>query len=187
MSLDWSEVAALAQVVAGVGVVASLLLVLAQLRSQGQEQFVSGTSTTFEIWMDDDFQRALQWVLYDLSERTWPAFVAANRGKYGERAFVRVGSYYNRIGYMVTHRLLGREDRLLLDTVAGSAIAVWQKIEPLVLEARLIDNSTLFQDYQLMLPACYECYVPSQPVSGRAMEATAEAARRAVEAEQPGR
>jgi hypothetical protein len=52
----------------------------------------------------------------------------------------------------------------VLDTVAGLAIAVWQKIGPLVLEARLIENSTLFQDYERMLPRCYECYVPTQPI-----------------------
>ncbi len=68
----------------------------------------------------------------------------------------------NRIGYLVTYRLLGTRDRILLDTVAGSAIIIWQKIEPLVLEARLVENSTLFQDYERMLPRCRECYVYSE-------------------------
>jgi len=167
MPLDWTEVIAIATVFSGFAVVGSALLVLAQLRRQAQELFVSGTASLFEIWVDDDFQRAVQWVLYGLSERSWRQFVEAHRGEYGERAFTRVGSYFNRIGYLVTHRLLGNEDRLLLDTVAGDAIAVWQKIEPLVLEARLIDNSTIFQDYQRMLPECYECYVPTQPVPDR--------------------
>jgi hypothetical protein len=142
-------------------------VVVAQLRHQGEEQFVTGTVATFTIWMDDEFQQAVQWVLYELKEQTWREFVQAHRGKYGERAFNRVGAYYNRIGYLVTHRLLGDEDQLLLATAAGSAIAVWQKIEPLVLEARLIDNSTMFEDFELMLPECYECYVPSQPAPHR--------------------
>jgi hypothetical protein len=125
---------------------------------------VTATSSTFNIWENDDFQRAQQWVLYEMSERTWREFVAAHRGKYGERAFNRVGAFYNRIGYLVTRHLLGGNDQLELDTVAGTAIAIWKKIEPLVLEARLIENSTLFQDFQRMLPECYSCYVPSQPV-----------------------
>ena len=177
MSVDWGEVAALAAALNGLAVVGSVLLILAQLRRQDQEQFVSGTGAMFEIWVDDDFQQAVQWVLYAMSERTWHAFVAANRGKYGERAFIRVGGYFDRIGYLVTHGLLGGQDRLLLDTLAGPAIAVWQKIEPLVLEARLVENSTMFQDFQRMLPECYECYVPGQPVPARVVEEAEEAAR----------
>lgn len=164
MNVNWNEVVAIATLVSGIALVGSILLVLIQLRNQGQEEFVSATAVTFRIWSEDDFQRAQQWVLYDLSEQTWRDFVKVNRGKYGERAFFRVGGYYNRVGYLVTHHMLGGHDDLLLDTLAGPAIAVWRKIEPLVLEARLVENSTLFQDFQRMLPACYACYVPSQPV-----------------------
>ena len=164
MNVDWTEVVAIATLVSGIALFGSILLVLVQLRNQGQEEFVSGTAVTFKVWSEDDFQRAQQWVLYDLSEQTWRDFVAANRGKYGERALFRVGGFYNRVGYLVTRRMLGGHDDLLLDTLAGPAIAVWRKIEPLVLEARLVENSTLFQDFQRMLPECYACYVPSQPV-----------------------
>ncbi len=177
MSIDWSEVTALATAISGFALVATALLILFQLRRQGEEQFVTGTASLFQLWENDDFQRALQWVLYGLDEQSWRAFVAAHRGQYGERALTRVGAYFNRIGYLVTRRLLGGQDRLLLDTVAGPAIAVWQKIEPLVLEARLIENSTMFQDYQRMLPRCYECYVPSQPVPPRIQEGAEQAAR----------
>jgi hypothetical protein len=54
--------------------------------------------------MDDDFQKAMQWVLNDLSEQTWRSFIAAHRGKYGERAFLRVGGYFNRTGYLLEFR-----------------------------------------------------------------------------------
>jgi hypothetical protein len=164
VSIDWAMVTALATALGGVGVVGTLLLVLVQLRKQGEEDFVSATGPTFEAYMSDDFQRAAQWVLYGLHEDTWRAFVAAHRGKYGERAFYRVGAFYNRVGYLVTHRLLGGLDQLELDLVAGQAIAIWQKVEPLVLEARLIENSTLFRDFEQMLPECYECYVPGRPL-----------------------
>jgi hypothetical protein len=164
MSVNWLMVEALATAVYGVAFIASIVLLLKQLRRQNQESFVSGTASTFGTWMDDDFQRAQQWILYELKEQTWKAFMAAHRNDYGERAFYRVGGYYNRIGYLVSYHMLGRNDRILLDTVAGMAITVWQKISPLVLEARLIENSTMFQDYERMLPECYECYVPTQPI-----------------------
>jgi hypothetical protein len=156
-------VIAIATALSGIAVVSSLLLVLIQLNKQSEEEFVSGTATTFEVFVSDDFQRAVQWVLYELHEDSWRQFVVAHRGRYGERALIRVGAFYNRIGYLVTQNLLGGLDGLMLDAVAGQAIAVWQKIEPLVLEARLIENSMLFQDFQRMLPECYECYVPSRP------------------------
>lgn len=161
---DWAAITAVATIISGLAVVGSLLAVAFQLQKQGQEDFVAATSSLFDTWLDDDFQRAMQWVLYDLTQCTWRTFLAAHRGKYGERAFIRVGSYFNRTGYLVTHKLMGGHEQYILDSVAGRAIEVWQKIEPLVLEARLVQNSTLFQDFQMMLPECYACYVPTQPI-----------------------
>jgi hypothetical protein len=45
----------------------------------------------------------------------------------------------------------------------------------LVLEARLIENSTLFQDFERMLPRCYECYMPTQPLPRDIREAAVRA------------
>jgi hypothetical protein len=148
-----------------------------QLRRQEQESFVSTTASLYQVWADDDFQRALQWVLYELNAPTWKAFMDQNRGQYGERAFLRIGSYFNRVGYLVTHRMLGHNDRILLDNVAGQAIEVWDKIGPLVLEARLVENSTMFTDFERMLPDCYACYVPSRAVPDQVREGAEEAAR----------
>jgi hypothetical protein len=175
VSVDWAEVQAYALIFSGIAVVISLLLVQIQLKRDAEEEFVTATAPTFEIGSSDDFQRAIQWILYELKEDTWSTFAAAHRGKYGERAFYRVGYYYNRVGYLVTHHLLGGLDDLILDTVAGQAIAVWQKMAPLVLEARLIENSTLFVDFERMLPECYECYVPTRPVPPSIREGAAAA------------
>ena len=162
MTINWEEITSIATAIYGSAFLISLLFLVVQLRRQAGERFVVSTQKTFEIWMTDDFQKAQQWILYELKEQTWKEFVAAHRGDYGERAFIRVGSYYNRIGYLVMYHLLGTSDRILLDTIAGPAIRIWQKIEPLVLEARLVENSTLFQDYERMLPRCRECYVLSE-------------------------
>lgn len=175
--MNWSMVAGIGVAVYTVAFIAGIGLVIRELAEQGRERFVTATSPTFRIWEDDSFQQALQWVLYELKEATWKAFVAAHRGDYGERAFIRVGSYFNRIGYLVTYGFLGQNDRILLDSVGGAAIAVWQKIAPLVLEARLVENSTLFQDFERMLPRCYECYVPTQPVPPGVKAGAQEASR----------
>ena len=39
-------------------------------------------------------------------------------------------------------------------------VAVWQKIWPLVGEARRLEHATLFADFERLLPACRVCYVP---------------------------
>ena len=53
------------------------------------------------------------------------------------------------------------DDDEILPTVGGYAIAVWNKIEPLVKEARRIENSNLFVNFERILPSCRECYVPT--------------------------
>jgi len=45
-------------------------------------------------------------------------------------------------------------------TIGGYAVAVWYRIEPLVKELRLRENAVLFQNYELLLPECHDCYVP---------------------------
>jgi hypothetical protein len=98
------------------------------------------------------------WVLHKMKETTWPEFIAAHRGGVGEIAFDRVGAFYDRVGTLIRLRLVNEEQ--ILATIGGSAIAVWQKVEPLVQEARRIENSALFGNFEWMLPACHECYVP---------------------------
>ncbi len=159
---DWNEWTAIGTLVYGAGFLVSLTLFWSQLRRQAEERFVASSEPIFTIWLDDDFQRAQQWVLWQLQERTWRDFVRAHRGDYGERALLRVGAYYNRVGYLVVHRLIRGHERILLELIAGSAIAVWRKVKPLVLEARLVENTTLFSYFERMLPDCYECYVPGQ-------------------------
>lgn len=164
MSINWLAIEALATTGSGIAVLVSAVLVLRQLREQSKEEFASGSSVTFEIWMDDDFQHALQWILYDLNFESWDAFMEAHRGQYGERAFLRVGSFYNRVGYMVKYHLLGAYEAILLDNLGSSAIEVWVKIEPLVLNARQTVNAKMFQDFQRLIPECYGYYVPRRSV-----------------------
>ncbi len=162
MSENWPEIEALAVALSDIALVISLLLVLTQLRKQGESQFIEASADAFNQWMRDDFQRAQQWILNELKETSWREFTRVHRNQYGERAFLRVGAYYNRVGYLVTRRLLGGLEDIELELIAGSAIRVWQKLQPLVLEARLIENATLFQEFERLVPECMECYVPGQ-------------------------
>lgn len=164
VSVNWVAVEALGTIGSGMAILVSALLVLRQLREENKEEFITGTAATFTIWMDDDFQRAQQWILYELDLQTWDAFFEAHRGQYGERAFIRVGSFYNRIGYMVEYRMLGAYEGIIVDVIASSAIQVWEKMEPLILDARRTRNATLYQDFQRLLPTCYGRYIPSRAV-----------------------
>jgi hypothetical protein len=97
--------------------------------------------------------------LHELKDPTWENFCAPGRGKRTERALHRVGGYYDRVGNLVRHNLIRRQE--ILPTVGGNAVAVWSRIEPLVKELRLRENAVLFENYEWLLPECQECYVPA--------------------------
>jgi hypothetical protein len=97
--------------------------------------------------------------LHELKDPTWENFCAPGRGKRTERALHRVGGYYDRVGNLVRHNLIRRQE--ILPRVGGNAVAVWSRIEPLVKELRLRENAVLFENYEWLLPECQECYVPA--------------------------
>ncbi len=90
--------------------------------------------------------------------QSWEEFIAGGRGERTERALHRIGGFYDRIGSLVRHGLIREDD--ILPTVAGSAIAIWHRIEPVVQEARRRENAFLFQNFEAVLPKCRDCYVP---------------------------
>ena len=55
MSINGLAIEALATIGSGIALFVSAIFVLRQLREQSKEKFASGTSVTFEIWMDHDF------------------------------------------------------------------------------------------------------------------------------------
>ena len=177
MIISWDEVTGLSTALSALVLAVTAILILFQIRRDDAVSFVASTSQLFRVWNSDNFQQAIQWVLYDLDVNTWEDFLRRFGDGPGERAFLRVGYYFNRVGYLTANHLLGSYDRIILDTISGPAIACWQRMEPLVLEARLVQNSTLFQDYERMLPRCYECYVPTMPVPPHIRAGAAEAER----------
>src|SRR5205807_6095276 len=140
-----------------VAYVLTAIFIRDQLRGQQKDRYLVVTNDLFTTWQDRDFMDAQLWLIHGLQETTWRDFVAKHRCDYGEIAFHRVGSFYDRVGTLV--RLGFVNDREILETLSGYAIAVWNKIEPLVREARRIENSELFHYYEWLLPVCRDCYV----------------------------
>lgn len=157
-SMDWTALNAVASIVSAVAFLGGTLVVAMQLRHMAKDRFVAATGSLFEIWESREFQEAQMWILHRLEERTWEEFLAKHRGDFGEGAFHRVGGFYNRVGTLITRHLIDRD--VTLRTMGGYAIAVWRKIEPLVREARRVEHSNLFEDFERMLPDCFDCYVP---------------------------
>jgi rhodanese-like protein len=133
------------------------------LKALEKSLYLQVTSELYATWQSQEFMAAQLWLMHRLEETNWEAFTAAHRADYGEQAFHRVGSFYDRVGTLVRMRLVDEWE--ILSTIGAYAIAVWHKIEPLVKEARRLENSVLFDDFEKMLPACYECYVPNLQVS----------------------
>ncbi len=157
--MNWIAINSIATVISMVAFVATALYLRDQLKGQQKDRYLSVTNDLFAIWLAPDFMEAQLWLLHRLEEPTWRDFVAKHRADVGEVAFHRVGSFYDRVGTLV--RLGFVNEREILSTVGGHAIAVWAKVGPLVREARRIENSSLFEDFERLMPACRECYVPS--------------------------
>jgi hypothetical protein len=159
IEMNWNAVMGIASIVSMLAVVATAIFVAGELKAQEKSRYLQVTSELYSTWQSREFMDAQLWLMHRLEETTWEAFVAAHRADYGELAFHRVGSYYDRVGTLIRMRLI--DEREILSTIGAYAIAVWKKIEPLVRGARRIENSVLFDDFERMLPGCYECYVPT--------------------------
>ncbi len=157
-SIDWQLAAAIATVISSVTFAASAIAVVMQLRQTARGHFFSVTSHLFEIWQSPEFQNDQLFLMHKLGRLTWEEFCAGGRGEQAERAIHRVGGYYDRVGNLVKHHLINKEE--ILPTIGGYAVAVWYRIQPLVKELRLRENAVLFQNYESLLPECHECYVP---------------------------
>ncbi len=157
-SLDWQLIAEVATTVSTVAFAASAIVVVMQLRQAARERYFSVTAHLFEIWQSPEFQHDQLFLLHKLAQPTWEEFCALGRGEHPERALHRVGGYYDRVGNLVRHGLIRKDD--ILPTIGGNAVAVWYRIEPLVKELRLRENAVLFENYESLLPECRECYVP---------------------------
>jgi peroxiredoxin len=169
-SIDWQAAAAIATVVSTLAFFASAVVVMLQLRQAARERYFSITAHLFEIWQSPDFQHDQLFLLHMLSCSTWDEFCKLGRGERAEVAIHRVGGYYDRVGNLVRHGLIDKED--ILPTIGGYAVAVWHRVEPLVKELRLRENALLFQNYELLLPDCHECYVPGiAPLTATAKDA----------------
>ena len=157
-ALDWQLAAEIATTVSTIAFAASAIVVVMQLRQAARERYFSVTAHLFEIWQSPEFQHDQLFLLHKLSCVSWEEFCALGRGDHPERALHRVGGYYDRVGNLVRHGLIRKDD--ILPTIGGYAVAVWHRIEPLVKELRLRENAVLFENYEGLLPECRECYVP---------------------------
>lgn len=155
----WTILTAVATIISMFAYLATVLYVRAELKGLEKDRYLTVTNQLFTLWQSKEFMEAQLWIMHRLEETTWEGFVAAHRADTGELAFHQVGAFYDRVGTLIKLGLV--DDKEILATMGGFAIAVWNKIGPLVHEARQIENSVLFQDYERMLPSCHECYVPS--------------------------
>lgn len=156
--MNWQVDAAIASIVSAMAVVTSTIFLVVQLRQAARERYFEITAHLFQIWQSPEFQEDQLFLLHKLPASTWEEFVANGRGERAERALHRVGAFYDRIGSLILHKLIRQDD--MLPTIGGFAIAVWQRIEPFVVEARRRENAFLFQNFEAILPECRECYVP---------------------------
>lgn len=154
----WTIITGIATIVSTIAYIVTALFIRAELKALEKERYLTVTSELFSIWQTAEFMEAQFWVMHKLQSVSWEDFIQTHRGDFGETAFHRVGSYYDRVGTLVRLGMISEKE--ILSTIGAYAIAAWTKMSPLVHEARSIENSVLFDDFEKLLPACYECYVP---------------------------
>src|SRR5437879_3211351 len=159
MTTNLQADAAIATIVSAVAIVASAIFVVFQLRQAARDRYFAITSHLFEIWQSPSFQEDQLFLLHKFKALSWDDFVSNGRGEQGERALHRVAGFYDRIGSLIRNKLIREDD--ILPTVGGFAIAIWERVEPIVKEARHRENAFLFHNFEAVLPNCRECYVPA--------------------------
>ena len=132
----------------------SAVWLLVKLRQMQRDRFVAVTNTLFQIWQSPEFMKAQLWIIHDLKAQSWQEFLAQHAGKDGEAALLRVGGFYNRVGTLVNSGFV--DGRFILRTIGSTAGEVWQKIEPLIADARA-KNPGLFADFEGLMPHCASC------------------------------
>jgi Rhodanese-like domain len=157
--VNWNAITAISSVISMIAFIATALYIRSELKAVEKDRYLNITSELFNVWQSAEFMQAQLWLLHRLAETDWESFVEQHRADVGEAAFHRVGSFYDRVGTLVRMGFVNEQE--ILSTIGAYAIAVWQKIEPLVREARRLENSVLFDDFERLLPACHECYVPA--------------------------
>jgi hypothetical protein len=163
--MPWDAITSIATVISTVAFILTALYVRAELKALEKDRYLAITSELFSLWESKEFMESQLWLLHRMQESNWTDFVRSHRADLGESAFHRVGSFYDRVGTLVRLRLVNKDE--ILVTIGPHAIAVWSKIRGLVEEARRIEHSTLFADFERLLPSCRECYVPSLGPEGR--------------------
>jgi hypothetical protein len=163
MTLDWQAYSAIATMISTVAFVAGAIFVVIQLRQAARDRYYTITANLFELWQSSEFQDDQLFLLHKLTATSWDDFVANGRGERAERALHRVAGFYDRVGILIRSGLIRQDD--ILPTVGGFAITVWQRIAPIVEEARRRENAFLFQNFEAVLPNCRECYVPIADIS----------------------
>ncbi len=163
--MPWEAITAIATFFSMIAYVLTVLYIRAQFKALEKDRYLSVTSALFSMWESKEFMESQLWILHRLQESSWSDFVRAHRGDIGEAAFHRVGAFYDRVGTLVRLGLVNKDE--ILVTVGAHAIAVWQKIHGLVEEARRVEHSTLFADFERLLPSCMECYVPTLGPQGQ--------------------
>lgn len=156
--MPWDAITSIATTISMIAFILTALYVRAELKALEKDRYLAVTNELFSIWQSKEFMESQLWLLHRLQEATWPDFVRTHRADVGEAAFHRVGAFYDRVGTLVRLGLVNKDE--ILVTIGAHAVAVWQKIHGLVEEARRVEQSRLFADFERLLPSCLECYVP---------------------------
>lgn len=160
--MDWGMVTAVATLLSTLVLLVGAIVTIQELDHMARDRYVTITNALLALWEAPEFQKAQLWILYELDTSDWDDFVERHGGKYGEEAVIIVGSFYNQVGTLTSEGLLP-SPYTLLRSIGGYAIAIWERLSPLVEQARRQEISQLFAPYEWLVSVAYQTYKPDHP------------------------
>src|SRR5579862_8903304 len=104
--LIWTVLTVVATFVSTAAYIITAFYIRAELKGLEKDRYLNVTGELFTIWQSKEFMEAQLWLLHKMEENTWESFIGAHRGDNGEVAFHQVGSFYDRVGTLVSLKLI---------------------------------------------------------------------------------
>ena len=150
VSLDYAFWNALLSTATLLVVAVAALAAMRQLRHLRDQTGLMGQLKVLDDWRDPAFQRALDFVRLELSDRMKdPAFLAELDGPKIDRARhpeLDVCDWYEQVGSFLKYSLLNED--VVLDVSSSSAPALWRMLEPTIARMRVRRGDMLYENFE---------------------------------------
>ncbi len=144
------DLAALSVIIAAASVVVAVVFAVLQIRDTSRirhTELIIQLDPALRPSLEELGRAGLAVMSRDCSD--YPGYVEAHGSPMADTAFATVALYYEGLGFLLHRRLIDLEE--IEYFVSGSALGMWQKVQPLVLGVRAeYDQPSMFQWFEYL-------------------------------------